>query len=616
MSEAWNYFLRPHEGFAATMEYPPELYRTTRELPPRIPQPSHRHGAPSGPWPFLDLDATVDLAQLERPQPRSAELMRDWTKARTFLRPLGCTNCFQYPQNLFPNWTLTQQTKSGISRIVNRASREPCTVYTVDISRDAHFKAGEDYTVAEENRNSVWERLQTKEEADKDVRLRAMFVDNLNGPVLQMLGTAFNIEPFFFSSSINWIPARYQSEAVGEGDHITITLPFLRSMRNPTTEPPSPTSTYAPTLSPTLHSADQVIDTQAPLGLSSSNRILLPDILAVHMIRSPDMSTVISYHAPHTHRTTTAHTLRTRLLAAGHSVYWHKIFDTTMALDPTFVLLALLWYPLYAFDESLEALYTHICWLESRVMDNTDKTLTQQLHVIRAHLLHYASVLEDFRKTVVFLEETPNPLLEHTPGIPPETLTRAKELMHRESKNLKDEIARLEQSRNMQDRRLKNVMNLAFSSVALEDSRTMQKLTEAAVRDSAAMKQISYLTMFFLPASFAAAVFGMNVREIVPGTNETLGHYAAFALPFTIVTIWIIVALQTRKRDPGSFLQPDGEEENSLLHRFSWPLRSIHRGFRRAATMSAKSRARTTTNASRSRPNSTIIAATPSRPFP
>ena len=32
----------------------------------------------------------------------------------------------------------------------------------------------------------------------------------------------------------------------------------------------------------------------------------------------------------------------------------------------------------------------------------------------------------------------------------------------------------------------------------------MQAMTEAAVRDSEAMKQIAYLTMVFLPASFVA----------------------------------------------------------------------------------------------------------------
>jgi len=258
-------------------------------------------------------------------------------------------------------------------------------------------------------------------------------------------------------------------------------------------------------------------------------------------------------------------------------VYWNKIFKSTIGSDPTLVLLALLWYPLYAFDESLEALYTHICWLELQVMGATDMILTQQFHVVRAHLLHYASLLEDFRKSVAFVAETPNPLLAH---LGTDDGVSVMELMRRESANLQNEIARLEQNRSMQDSRLKNVMELAFSSGALEDSRRMQKLTENAVRDSAAMKQISYLTMFFLPASFAAAVFGMNVQEITSGTGETLVHYVAFALPLTVVTIWIIMAFQ-HKKDLVT------NEEQSFWHKISWPLGSLRKGLRYAGVTRA-----------------------------
>jgi hypothetical protein len=88
-------------------------------------------------------------------------------------------------------------------------------------------------------------------------------------------------------------------------------------------------------------------------------------------------------------------------------------------------------------------------------------TLTQQLHVVRAHLLHYASLLEDFRKTVVFVAQTPNPVLLHASEThTAATITFITDLMRRESTNLLDEIARLEQNRSMQDNRLKNVMNL------------------------------------------------------------------------------------------------------------------------------------------------------------
>lgn len=38
--------------------------------------------------------------------------------------------------------------------------------------------------------------------------------------------------------------------------------------------------------------------------------------------------------------------------------------------------------------------------------------MTHQLHVVRAHLLHYESLLDDFRKTVDFLHKTRNPGLD------------------------------------------------------------------------------------------------------------------------------------------------------------------------------------------------------------
>ncbi|KAJ6551647.1 hypothetical protein B0H19DRAFT_1264300 [Mycena capillaripes] len=482
-----------------------------RELPPPIPKPrGRRHRAPSGPWPFLDLDSEI-LTSLKV---RSGSLLKSSNTGRII-------------QSLYPSWTPAQQQKSGITRMLDHASREPCTVYNANVRRNGTFTREEDFVVTEDNKEEYWENLQ--KEVPDEVRLQAFFLDNLSGSVLQMLGTKFDIEPFFFSSSLNWIPSRYQ-EAVGKGDHITLTLTFIRCMKNPTTTPPSPTSSYAAPSFRTLQSADQVIDTQAPLGLSSNDQILLPDILAIHMVRSPGLSTLISYHPPHAHHATAARTLRTRLLAAGQSVYWNNIFTSTISSDPTFVLLALLWHPLYAFDEALDSLYFHICWLESRVIETTDLKLMQQLHGLRAHLMYYASMLEEFRKSVMFVAETSNPMLEHMSDTHSLETTFVKELLRRDS-------------------RLKNVMNLAFISLGINDGRRMQKLTEATVRDSTAMRQISYLTMFFLPASFAASIFGMNVNILTPGTSGTLAHYFALALPMTGVTIWLLMTFQYRNKD-------------------------------------------------------------------
>lgn len=95
---------------------------------------------------------------------------------------------------------------------------------------------------------------------------------------------------------------------------------------------------------------------------------LLPDLLAIHLIRSPTIPTMISYH-PFTSsmnpdiQTTSAKRLNTRFLLVGKSIYWQHVLRD--AHDPTLLLVAMLWHPIYAWDEALEKLYEHIALLVS-----------------------------------------------------------------------------------------------------------------------------------------------------------------------------------------------------------------------------------------------------------
>ncbi|KAG6905483.1 hypothetical protein DXG01_002421 [Tephrocybe rancida] len=296
------------------------------------------------------------------------------------------------------------------------------------------------------------------------------------------------------------------------------------------------------------------------------DRILFPHLLSLHMVRSDMNSTIISYHPDQEHRSTTASSLHSRLHAAGHSVYWNTIFAERD--DPTFVFLSLLWYALYAWDKALEVLYAHICSVGSRVISENDIRLTQELHVIQAHLL--PSLLDHFHKTVVFMLDTPYPGLDNPSLYKPEHRDCSKELMKKECNNLLSGIEQLEKTCHMQGKRQKNVMNLGFSSVNIEDSWRMQKLTEAAVKDSAAMKQVAYLTMFFLPASLVAGIFGMNIKELNLVSHGTLGHYLAAVISLSVLTCWVIIAFQLR---PG---RSEHEEEPSLawriLGRIGWPV--------------------------------------------
>ncbi|KAJ3573123.1 hypothetical protein NP233_g2634 [Leucocoprinus birnbaumii] len=524
----------------------PQVPPNTKGMPPRIPRASHRHAAPSGPWPWSDLDEETPFDARFSGESLNTRDPNSWTG---------------YPTSLFRNWSPSRLVRSGIARLLSErdgTAFPKCDIYYVDVNSEGRFSKPSKYEVSSQNTKEFWCKVQAKR--PDGTRIRAIFLENLSGPVMQMLGTKYHIEPFFFSSSLNWIPTRYQEEHPSDGsDHITIVLNFLRAIDNPTLQ----ASPIATGRNRVMSRAGTItIDTQAPLSLRSNDKVILIDLLALHMVRSKDGSTIISYHPPPEWQSTSAAILHSRFRFAGQSVYWRTIFSESE--DPTFILLSLLWHALYAWDEALETLYSHICWLETQILLTNDVYQTRELHVIRASLLHYTSLLEDFKKAVAFVENTPSPtVLDH-----PER-QRSTAIMDRECKVLLSEIERLEMFRKMQDMRLENLVNLAFNNVNFRDSQDMRSLTEATLRDSAVMKQISYLTMVFLPASFAASVFGMNISQMSDDGRGKLTDYIVLALLLTAASIWILVALHNKQRH--------ADENISFAARLQWPIQNLIR---------------------------------------
>jgi hypothetical protein len=90
--------------------------------------------------------------------------------------------------------------------------------------------------------------------------------------------------------------------------------------------------------------------------------------------------------------------------------------------------------------------------------------LTRELHIIRAHHLHYVSLLDDYKKHVKFIRDTHNPLME---GFSKEVQEHTKTIMHRECANLLTECERLSSDLVMQEKRLKNVMGLVCCSISI-----------------------------------------------------------------------------------------------------------------------------------------------------
>lgn len=91
------------------------------------------------------------------------------------------------------------------------------------------------------------------------------------------------------------------------------------------------------------------------------------------------------------------------------------------------------------------------------MISTNDMLLTHQLHLIRAHHLHYSSLLQSLQKAVEFIKKTHNPAMD---SVSESERDYSATLLARECDKLLEEINRLKKECRMQDRRLKNVMNL------------------------------------------------------------------------------------------------------------------------------------------------------------
>ena len=146
-----------------------------KENPNRVPLPSHRHAAPSAPWPWVDLEdgmwqdycstqhccllhsgLDVDREQLENPAPPIPAFCR---------HDDSCNNCWTgYPQSRFPNWTYGQVLKSKIHRAITSYDKsKPCQLLRVDVDSNGFFTKVEPVVAMFGKENEVWKELINEE---------------------------------------------------------------------------------------------------------------------------------------------------------------------------------------------------------------------------------------------------------------------------------------------------------------------------------------------------------------------------------------------------------------------------------------------------------------------
>jgi hypothetical protein len=126
----------------------PQVPPNTKGIPPPIPRASHRHAAPSGPWPWADIDED---------NPFDARFSGDSIKSSDPNAWIG------YPTSLFRNWSPSRLVRSGIARLVKErdgSEYPPCTIYYVDVNTEGRFAKPSEYEVTLQNAKEFWAKTQ------------------------------------------------------------------------------------------------------------------------------------------------------------------------------------------------------------------------------------------------------------------------------------------------------------------------------------------------------------------------------------------------------------------------------------------------------------------------
>ena len=134
----------------------------------RIAPPSHRHAAPSAPWPWVDIQDDGECPKYLLCISFSSQNMRQEVDRRqletseppvpTLCDHQACKDCWkEYPQSLFPNWTAAQVKKSKINVAIQR--NVACTIHHVDVDDNGYFRDAGKHFAKESSIKDSWDRI-------------------------------------------------------------------------------------------------------------------------------------------------------------------------------------------------------------------------------------------------------------------------------------------------------------------------------------------------------------------------------------------------------------------------------------------------------------------------
>ncbi|KAJ7846398.1 hypothetical protein B0H14DRAFT_2772676 [Mycena olivaceomarginata] len=350
-----------------------------------------------------------------------------------------------------------------------------------------------------------------------------LFVD-LSEPLLLQLGSKYDMDPDFFRACFDRSASQSASHPLRDSDHMRITLPFLFSSKDGPGTGPLEKLTFS--------------------------------ILGIYLVRSTkDTTIVVWYPAMQGSLDIPLDQTYNWMAQMGIEAEWAKTNRETK--DSTFLIFPILWWVVYAWCDAIADVYSYLDSLEEEVLKSPTLELTKRIHTIRSALLNYKSLLEDFRKTVRFIHSHLKPMAgeEVAPSTYNNICTHPQFNSHvqqgtsdgrhwtagyattdqrfqRYYMEIDAEIFRLANGLDRRNQKMQDVMNMVSSHVTISDS--------------ASMKQIAWITMAYIPPTFVAGVFGMNVTGIGIGVT-TLVEYVWIAIIFTFSTRWLVKPLLCKK---------------------------------------------------------------------
>ncbi|TFK23317.1 hypothetical protein FA15DRAFT_468962 [Coprinopsis marcescibilis] len=511
----------------------------------RFPRPQHRHGLPSAPWPWSDIGDEVDVDYLNHVTDAADNLDSQAVEDDKFEGQCdhladSCQCWSKYPRSTFPNWTAMQQKRSGLEGAIHEYDRTmDCKLYIYDTN---NLNQRDPIEVYEGEEHLLWrELIDTENDTSDSISsggFRVYFVENMSGPVLQMLGTRYNIEPSFFASSLNLIPVLSQKDSDQSGSnttkHVSIIIPFLRArpdameLLGRILGPPSSTASLVPTLN-TDQFLPQSMSVDHPLILTSNNHLLLPDLVSVHLDQSHGTNTVISYHPSVKFPTTTAKEMNARFNLAGEMCnnYWKRNLHLSSDASPVVPLLLFFWYAVYSWDEAAQSLDEHLLNLEGRQPHETEMkmSLLREIHVVGEHHVYYMDLLSSFSKAISFLEGLQR------------SARKGQDFAQEECRDLRQAVKGLQSQMETIDERL-DILSLQMEQgIALEKSKQLSFSAGTAVMTSGYISQVTTIVTIILPLNLVALVLKANIEYFNSEASGSLLVLLATLLPFTAVTV-------------------------------------------------------------------------------